>query len=240
MGFINILDFKICTSFDELSNKQHQIVANTINPHSYCVSKNDHIFLKALQNSNILVPDGIGIVWAASFLKSIKINRITGADLHQFLIKKNGARGGKVFYLGSTPKTLKRIETRIKNEYPNIQVASYSPPFKSKFTQEENLVMINAINKFKPDCLFVGMTAPKQEKWVYKFKNDLDVKVISSIGAVFDFYAGNVDRAPQFMISLGLEWLHRSLKSIRLLKRNLISNPMFVIDVIKIKYSIKD
>ena len=83
------------------------------------------------------------------------------------------------------------------------------------------------------------MTAPKQEKWVYKYKDELNANNICSIGAVFDFYAGNVNRAPKFIIRLGLEWLHRSMKSKRLFKRNFISNPKFILDILKTKFFTK-
>jgi N-acetylglucosaminyldiphosphoundecaprenol N-acetyl-beta-D-mannosaminyltransferase len=89
---------------------------------------------------------------------------------------------------------------------------------------------------FIPDVLFVGMTAPKQEKWVDANKHRLKVKNIASIGAVFDFYAGNVKRSSPFWISLGLEWLPRFLKEPRrLARRNLISTPTFIADVLKQK-----
>ena len=88
----------------------------------------------------------------------------------------------------------------------------------------------------KPDVLFVGMTAPKQEKWVYQYRQNLNATIICSIGAVFDFYAGNTVRAPKILIDLGLEWLHRSLMSFRLFKRNLISNPKFLIYILKEKF----
>ena len=96
--------------------------------------------------------------------------------------------------------------------------------------------MCNTVNKFNPDVLFVGMTAPKQEKWVYQNKHNLNSTVICSIGAVFDFYAGNIVRAPKILIDLGLEWVHRSFMSFRLFKRNLISNPKFLIYILKEKF----
>ena len=95
--------------------------------------------------------------------------------------------------------------------------------------------MCDEVNVFNPDVLFVGMTAPKQEKWVHLYKNELNANTICSIGAVFDFYAGNIERAPKLMINLGLEWLHRSFKSSRLLRRNFISNPKFIIHNLKVK-----
>ena len=95
-----------------------------------------------------------------------------------------------------------------------------------------------SINSFQPDVLFVGMTAPKQEKWVYQFKNQLNVKVIASVGAVFDFYAGMIKRPGKFWISLGLEWLPRFFREPkRLWRRNLISTPSFICIVIREKFS---
>ncbi len=94
--------------------------------------------------------------------------------------------------------------------------------------------MVNAVNDFQPDVLFVGMTAPKQEKWVYKHKDRLDAKIICAIGAVFDFYAGTVDRPQQFWINLGLEWFIRLYKEPkRMWKRYLYYGPVFVFHILK-------
>ena len=107
------------------------------------------------------------------------------------------------------------------------------------FSDEDSKIMINKINTFQPDILFVGMTAPKQEKWVNQFNSSLKVRNICSIGAVFDFYAGQTKRAPKLIIKVGLEWLYRSFKNWRLFKRNFISNPKFIIYILMIKLSVK-
>jgi len=210
-------------------------IINTINPHSYCVAKKDSLFAKALLQSDVLLPDGSGIVLATKLLTGKKIKKIAGADIHQYLLEQANAKSQRVFYLGASQITLNSIEARILKEFPNIKAASYSPPFRHQFAEKETSAMISVVNAFKPHYLFVGMTAPKQEKWVCAHTDRLDVKVIASIGAVFDFYAGNVKRAPKWMISFGIEWLHRSLKSKRLLIRNLKSNPIFLYDIIKEK-----
>ncbi|MFC5191155.1 WecB/TagA/CpsF family glycosyltransferase [Algoriphagus aquatilis] len=216
---------------------ERQLIANTINPHSYCVAKEDEVFNQALLTSDILVPDGVGVVWATKLLYNRKIAKISGFDLHLHfleLLQKNG--GGRVFYLGSSPTTLFLIRARIEREYPKVKVGIWSPPFKEEFTVEDNQEMISKVNSFQPDVLFVGMTAPKQEKWVHYNKAGLDSKVICSIGAVFDFYAGTVKRPNEFWIKLGLEWLPRFLKEPRRLwRRNLISTPKFVLEMIRIK-----
>ena len=210
-------------------------IINTINPHSYCEAKKDINFKEALLNSDVLLPDGSGIVFATKILTGKKITKIAGADIHHYLLEKANVRKQKVFYLGASLKTLNLIKERVNKEFSNITVESYSPPYKPEFSKQETSEMISAVNDFMPDYLFVGMTAPKQEKWVYANKTKLNANVITSIGAVFDFYSGNINRAPQWMIKFGIEWLHRSLKSRRLLIRNLKSNPIFLYDLIKEK-----
>ena len=233
---LNILDFEIDTSINQLDINSKSLLVNTINPHSYCVTKKDEFFKETLQQSDVLIPDGIGIVWAVRFLTGQRIQRITGADLHAYLLNMLNQKGGKVFYLGSMQSTLDAIEARIKNEFSNIRFAAYSPPYKTYFSEEENQLMINSINRFSPDVVFVGMTAPKQEKWAYRHKEKIDANIISSVGAVFDFYAGTIKRAPFWMQKVGMEWLHRSIiNPSKLGKRNMFSNPEFVWDVLKYK-----
>lgn len=211
-------------------------IINTINPHSYCVSRKDLLFKKALINSDILLPDGSGIVLASRFLFGRRIKKIAGADIHAHLLQHAHLNKKKVFYLGATQNTLDLITKKLKIEYPNIQVASYSPPFKSEFNSEDTKQMIDIVNVFKPDILFVGMTAPKQEKWVEKNKINLSPKTIVSIGAVFDFYAGTVKRSDPFWINLGLEWLPRLIREPRRLwRRNFISTPLFLLSLGKAK-----
>jgi len=237
MNRLNILNFNINTSLNSVDFNHHRIVINTINPHSYCLTKKDNVFWEALQISDVLIPDGIGIVWAAKFLTGEKIKRITGADLHGFLLAKLNERAGRAFYFGSSVETLRKIEARLKQEYPSIEFKGYSPPFKQEFTELDNKISIEKVNEFKPDVLFVGMTAPKQEKWVQINKERIDANVIASIGAVFDFYAGTKKRAGKFYQDLGLEWLPRFVREPRRLwKRIFISDPLFNLYVIKFKF----
>ena len=232
----NILSFTIQSSLKQKFFVKNKLMVNTINPHSYCESKNDDYYSEALKKSDILIPDGIGIVWAIRFLTGEKTKRITGADLHLHLLEKVNKEKGKVFYLGSTPSTLHKIEKRVKQEYPNMKVASFSPPFKQEFSKEDNHQIVETINAFQPDVVFVGMTAPKQEKWSYKHKDELNAKIIASIGAVFDFYAETVKRPGKFWQKLGLEWLPRLCREPkRLWKRNFVSTPIFLLDIFKAK-----
>ncbi|OEK07754.1 N-acetylglucosaminyldiphospho-UDP N-acetyl-beta-D-mannosaminyltransferase [Flavivirga aquatica] len=229
MDLKNIVDKHVFSSNLNEINLNKRCIINTINPHSYCVAKNDITFQKTLLNSDILLPDGIGIVLATKMLCGKTIKKIAGADIHKHLLEYANSNHKKVFYLGSAQNTLSLITNRLKVEYPNIIVSSYSPPYKKEFTKEDSTIMVNAVNTFNPDILFVGMTAPKQEKWVETYKSDIDATVITSIGAVFDFYARTVKRSSPFWINFGLEWLPRFIKEPRRLwRRNLISTPLFI------------
>ncbi|TWJ04626.1 N-acetylglucosaminyldiphosphoundecaprenol N-acetyl-beta-D-mannosaminyltransferase [Mucilaginibacter frigoritolerans] len=217
-----------------------KIVLNTINQYSYCIAEKDGEFRDALAQSDILLPDGVGIVLAVKLFTGIKIKKIAGATAHKHLLSELNKKSGRCFYLGSSLNTLNKIEERLATEHPNITAKFYSPPYKPKFNEKDNELILDIINSFKPDVLFVGMTAPKQEKWAYEFKNKLDVNVICSIGAVFDFYAGTVKRPRKFWIRLGLEWFIRLLKEPkRMSKRYLRYGPFFIYMILKKYYQIK-
>lgn len=221
---------------ESFSLNKGQTVINTINAHSYIVAKNDLIFKEALEQSDILLPDGEGIVLMVKKLTGKKIKKIAGADIHLKLLEAAEKKGLKCFYLGSSQKTLNLIKDNISKKFKNIRFGFFSPPFKKVFSEIDNALMVKEVNEFKPDILFIGMTAPKQEKWVHENKEFLDAKVICSIGAVFDFIAETKKRAPQWVINLKFEWLYRSFTEFRLAKRYLYSTPLFLIEIFKLKY----
>ena len=234
---VELLGFNINTTIKELNIKKNKkVLVNTINPHSYCISKKDKLFNNALHASDMLLPDGVGIVLASKFLKGKSIKKIAGYDLFLHLMVTLNEKKGSCFFLGASQNTLGLIQNKANKEYPNVTVHSYSPPYKDKFSQEDSEKMCTMVNAHKPDVLFVGMTAPKQEKWVFDFKDSLDSKFICSIGAVFDFYAGNVKRSSDFWIKIGLEWLPRFIKEPRrLAERNLVSTPKFILEILSYK-----
>ncbi|MDO7138860.1 WecB/TagA/CpsF family glycosyltransferase [Algibacter lectus] len=239
MQLKDLVDNKVYTKPLSEINIDKKLIINTINPHSYCEAKKDAKFAKALLSSDILLPDGSGIVLASKFLLGKTIKKIAGADIHQYLLEQANLKGDKVFYLGASENTLQLIEKRIAKDYPNISVSSYSPPYKPEFTAEDTDKMLAAVNSFNPKILFVGMTAPKQEKWVFDNHTRIEANIVTSIGAVFDFYAGTVKRSSPFWIKLGLEWLPRLVREPkRLWKRNFVSTPLFLCDLFKTKYGI--
>jgi N-acetylglucosaminyldiphosphoundecaprenol N-acetyl-beta-D-mannosaminyltransferase len=216
---------------------ENKILINTINQYSYCIAEQDPEFKVALQQSDILLPDGMAIVSAVRLLNGTKIKKIAGADIHNHLLEELNRKAGSCFYLGSSENTLQKIVSRLAIDFPNVTVRTFAPPYKPEFSDVENKEMVEAVNAFKPDVLFVGMTAPKQEKWSYQHKERLDAKIICSIGAVFDFYAGTVVRPSPFWINLRLEWLIRLLKEPkRMWKRYLYYGPVFIGYVLREKF----
>lgn len=230
---MKLKDLDILTSRAELAKlPEGKLLINTINAFSYDNARKDVLFSEALQKGDVLIPDGISIVKACRFLnaKSQPKERIAGWDLFEYEMGKLNRVGGKVMFLGSSDAVLNLIRQRVAEKYPKIEVDTYSPPYKPVFSDEENEAMISAINHSNPDLLWIGMTAPKQEKWAYTHLDRLDVHChIGTIGAVFDFFAGTVKRAPERWQRVGLEWLYRLLSEPRRMwRRYFIGNAKFI------------
>jgi len=206
-----------------------------INPHSYVVSKKHVMFARALQNATWLIPDGSGIVLASRYLNGSIKHRITGSDVFYHINRQLNLCAGSVFFLGSTVGTLAMMQHNISRDFPYIRIAgTYAPPFKPVFTDEDNERMIAEINAAEADVLWVGMTSPKQDLWLYQHQDRLQVKFAAGIGAVFDFYSGRIKRSHPVFLRLGLEWLPRLMQEPRRLwRRTCISAPVFLWDVIQ-------
>lgn len=240
MKTIKVNNYRIYSdTVDRIIINNKKTIINTINAHSYIIAQKDEKFKEALISSDVLLPDGEGIVMMVKRLKQKRIKKIAGADIHEYLLNKAQEEKLKCFYLGASQSTLDIIKEKQEKQYPNIEFSFFSPPFKNSFSKDDNDLIIKKVNDFDPDILFVGMTAPKQEKWVDQNKAFLNAKVICSIGAVFDFVAETKKRAPEWMIKIKMEWLHRALSSWRLTKRYMYSNPLFIWEIIKLKFTKK-
>lgn len=158
------------------------------------------------------------------------------ADNPKFKIQNSEFRSPQrtVMFMGSSQKVLDLIVKRAAKVYPHLKIVTYSPPYKPEFSEEDNKAIIDAINTADPDLLWIGMTAPKQEKWTYSHWEELNIHChVGTIGAVFDFFAGTVERAPVWWQRHGLEWLYRLLKEPkRMWRRYIIGNALFLFNVI--------
>ena len=235
---LKLKELSLLTSRRELSSlPDGKLLINTINAHSYNTALKDSLFAEALTKGDVLIPNGASVVMACRWLKakSQPTERIAGWDLFVHEMDRLNRKGGTCFFMGSSEKVLELIRKRAAVDYPNIKVETYSPPYKPEFSEEDNKGIIEAINRANPDLLWIGMTAPKQEKWTYTHWKELDIHChVGTIGAVFDFFAGTVERAPLWWQEHGLEWLYRLLKEPkRMWRRYIIGNTLFLKNVIK-------
>ena len=199
------------------------------NPHSLVVAQTDSQFRNALNNSGATVADGTGVTLLSRILGIDTGPRITGHDFFDAVMNMLDRTDGSVFFFGSSERVLSIITEKLKDRYPNIHLAgTLSPPF-SEWSDEENQQMIDKINSAKPDVLWVGMTAPKQEKWIESNRDKLMIPTIGAIGAVFDYFAETIPRAPAWASRIGIEWLVRFVKEPkRMWRRNFVSTPLFI------------
>lgn len=249
----------VCSKTELSKIPDGKVLINTINAHSFNTALKDKVFAEALstiENGKLrieneegyvkyLIPDGVSIVKACRWLKtkSQPKERIAGWDLFVFEMQRQNERGKmreekcRVMFMGSSNKVLSSIRERAAVDYPDLEVVTYSPPYKPEFLDEDNKAMIQAINNANPDLLWIGMTAPKQEKWAYLHWKELDIHChVGTIGAVFDFYAGTVKRAPLWWQEHSMEWFYRLLSEPkRMWRRYVIGNTLFLWNILKEK-----
>lgn len=203
--------------------------------HSLNVAQTDKDFAQALHAADIVVADGVGVS-VLGRLAGVDVGvRIPGEVYFLSLMNALEKRGkGRIFFFGSSENVLELIGERLKSEFPSLELCGVlSPPYRP-WSDLENLEMIEQINAVSPDVLWVGMGAPKQEKWVHKSHDMLDVPVIGSIGAVFDYFAGTIPAPPSWVRRMGLETPYRLIKEPRRLwRRVFLSNAMFVLRVFR-------
>lgn len=213
---------------------------------SYVVTPNvDHIvkleddeeFQNVYKEADLILTDGMPLIWISNF-KGTKIKeKLSGSDLFPKVCDLASKKGYKVFLLGAAEGVAAKAAENLKDKYDGLNVVgTYSPSYGFENDKEEIEKIIEMINMVKPDVLAVGLGAPKQEKFLYNYKNRLNVPVSLAIGASIDFEAGNINRAPKWMQSSGLEWFYRLCKEPkRMFKRYIIDDMKIAKLVIKYK-----
>jgi len=189
-------------------------------------------FLRIHNRAGMVTPDGMPLVWFGRYSGQKDLKRVCGADLMFALCEES--QGYRHFLYGGKEGVPELLKSKLEGKFPELNVVgTYSPPFRS-LTDEEDEDIIKTINAAKPDIVWVGLGAPKQEVWMAKHVDRLEAPVLIGIGAAFDFHAGLVRRAPRWVQKRGLEWLFRLLQEPRRLwRRYLKNNPLFVFLVIQ-------
>jgi len=227
------LDLAAQQIFEWVNAKQRTYVC--VAPVSTLVDANqDPEYLSIVNGAGMVTPDGMPVVWLAHVRGCKEVSRTYGPDLMQLVCKEGQALGLRHFFYGSTEETLGKLQQKLLNVYPQIQIAgSYAPPFKPQGWQETKGI-IDRINDSRADIIWVGIGSPKQDFWMHLHRPQLTAPVIIGAGAAFDFCAGVKPQAPRWMQRSGLEWLFRlCCEPGRLWKRYLVGNSLFLIYLLK-------
>jgi N-acetylglucosaminyldiphosphoundecaprenol N-acetyl-beta-D-mannosaminyltransferase len=189
-------------------------------------------------NADYVLCDGVPLKWAASFLRTPIVERITGLDLLPNLIGLCAKKDFSIFLLGASPGVGDKLKEVILNRYPHAKVVGvYVPPFMATFSADEDNKMIRAVNKAAPDVLLVSLTAPKQDIWIANNKEALNASLLVGIGGAFEVMAGLAKRSPLWIQKAGLEWFYRFMQEPkRLFRRYFIEAPIFIPLIFKQKW----
>lgn len=237
----NITNEHLLESFTErIGQKQKtQVCITPVN--SVLAAIKDPQVLSIYNASEYVLCDGTPIKWAAGFLNTPIVERITGLDLLPNLVAHCAKHDFSIFLLGASPGVGEQLKQTIHAQYPHCKVVGvYVPPFMKVFSEEENIKMIDAINAVSPDVLLVSLTAPKQDIWIAENLHRVNASIQIGIGGAFEVMAGLAKRAPKWMHTAGLEWLYRFIQEPkRLFRRYFIEAPLFIPLIIKQKFTRK-
>ena len=218
-------------AMDAMIEKRERGYVCAVAVHALTVGHSDPEMREALRGATLVLPDGMPVVWAANLLGANLTDRVYGPELMLRYNERCAERGHRVWlYGGRDQGSLVQLALNLRRRHPGIDiVGGYSPPFRP-MTDEEEETLVNQINDARPDILWVGIGVPKQEKWMARMRERLDVPVMCAVGAAFDFHAGRISQAPAWMQQRGLEWIYRiAQEPRRLLPRYLYFNPRFVL-----------
>lgn len=237
IGIHNISLNETIDLIDQFITKRQQAIVVTPNVDHIIKLQEDEEFKRIYKNASLVLADGMPLLWAAKFLGTPLKAKISGSDLFTRLCEHSADKGYSIFFLGGRPDSAVKAKERLEKKYPQIKIVGvYSPPYGFEKDGKENSKIVNLIRETNPDILFVGLGAPKQEKWIYQYHKELNVPLSIGIGASFEFVSGMIKRAPVWMQQVGLEWFWRlMMEPKRLWKRYLIHDTKFFWLVLKQK-----
>jgi N-acetylglucosaminyldiphosphoundecaprenol N-acetyl-beta-D-mannosaminyltransferase len=207
----------------------HQII--TANPIMVMSALDDPAYMSMMQQAELIVPDGTGVVWAANYVGEPVAERVPGYDLLNELMKVGELKGWKVYLLGASNEVIQAAADKLRMNYPGIKLVGVRDGY---FTDAQDAEVIQSIVDAAPDLLFVGRSAANQEPWIGKYKGQLGVPVMMGVGGSFDVLSGKLKRAPVVFQKLRLEWFYRLLQEPWRYKRMLLL-PKFAMKVMRDK-----
>lgn len=251
MDYVNIFGVNINNiTFNEASDivksfLKEDRLHTVITPNTEIVmAAKDHENIRNIVNSaDLVIPDGIGLIYGSKIRKKPLKERVTGFDLSMELLKIAEEDGYSLYLLGGKPGISEKAAKNIKIKFPALNIKGYHHGyFKGTHLgmpgHEEEKKVIEEINKLKPDVIFLGLGFPKQELWIEENKDKINSRIIIGNGGVMDILSGNSKRAPKIFIKLNLEWLYRLLSEPSRIKRQM-AIPKFILNILFDKNSVK-
>jgi N-acetylglucosaminyldiphosphoundecaprenol N-acetyl-beta-D-mannosaminyltransferase len=209
---------------------QHYVCVTGV--HGVMESQGDAELLRIHNESGLTTPDGMPMVWAARLAGAKNTQRVYGPDLMLAVCERAAQRGWGCFLYGATDEVLDQLRSNLSDRYPGLKiVGTHSPPFRP-LTPEEDAAVIREINDSGAQIVWVGLSTPKQERWMASHVRRVNAPALFGVGAAFDIHAGNLKQAPRWMQRSGLEWLFRlASEPRRLWRRYAVNNPRFVLAI---------
>ena len=197
--------------------------------HGVSEAQSDPKFRAILNRSFLCTPDGMPLVWLGRCRGHKTMGRVYGPDLMLAVMGASEGKGYRHYFYGGTNGTAEELRRRLLRRFPKLQiVGTYEPPFRA-LNDQERRELKGMFESVKPDMMWVGLSTPKQERFMAEYLGQLDVTLMAGVGAAFDFHAGRIRQAPRWMQRSGLEWLFRlGCEPRRLWRRYLKNNPLFL------------
>jgi N-acetylglucosaminyldiphosphoundecaprenol N-acetyl-beta-D-mannosaminyltransferase len=219
-------------TLEEVLDRVHEVIAErgrlqigVINAAKLVNMRHDATLCEDVLSSDLILADGLSVVWASRLLGRALPERVAGIDLMLGMLRRGNEHGYRIYCLGATEEVLTATIRRIRSDYPRLEIAGHHHGY---FTPEEEPAIAHAIAEAQPDILLVGMTSPRKEHFLARWSESLAVPVCHGVGGSFDVVAGKVERAPLGWQRLGLEWLYRvKQEPRRLWRRYLVTNTAF-------------
>ncbi len=212
---------------DWIRNRQREYVTVT-GVHGVMESQDDPALKRIHNEAGMVTPDGMPMVWLNKLAGNHEVTRVYGPDLMLSVCWESSLHGWRHYFYGGGDGVADLLVSRLRDRFPTLDIAgTYCPPFRT-LTDDEERDVAERINAARPDIVWVGLSTPKQERWMHAFRGRLEAPVLIGVGAAFDFHAGLKKQAPPWMQRSGLEWLFRLVtEPRRLWKRYLTNNPRF-------------
>jgi N-acetylglucosaminyldiphosphoundecaprenol N-acetyl-beta-D-mannosaminyltransferase len=223
---------EVCAAFRAFVARRARALVFNVNVDTWLKLRRDEELRRIYAAADLVLVDGTPLTWAARLLGTPLPGRVSGSDLFPAVCAAAARHGHRLFLLGGNPGVAERARQVLQRRHPGLVISTYAPPFGFERDEAENRRAIEAVRRARPDILFVGLSQPRQERWLASHRDALDVPVAMGVGSSFDYVAGRLRRAPLWMQRAGLEWSYRLMQEPgRLWRRYLLDDPRIVVYV---------